>query len=90
MKIQGNQIRLWFKQTGGGLLAKDGPLTHFTLAGADNNFQAAKAVIDGNTIVVSNQNIPNPIAVRYAWSNNAVPNLFNKEGLPASPFRTDD
>ena len=90
MKVEGNKIRLLFDHVGGGLIAKDGPLTHFTIAGDDKKFTPAQAVIDGDTIVVSSEEVKKPAAVRFAWSNTAEPNLFNKEGLPASSFRTDD
>ena len=89
MKIEGNKIRLSFDYTGSGLMAKDGPLTHFKIAGADKNFVDATATIEGNTIVVSGDKIASPVAVRFAFSNNDEPNLCNKEGLPASSFRTD-
>jgi len=90
MKAEGNKIRLCFDYIGGGLVSKGGPLTHFEVAGEDRQFVDAEAVIEGDTIVVNSDKVPNPIAVRYCWSNEAVGNLFNKEGLPASPFRTDD
>ena len=90
MKIEGDRIRLHFDDVGSGLVAKDGPLTHFEIAGKDRRFVSAKAMIDGDTILVSAPNVAHPVAVRYGWSNAAEPNLFNKEGLPASSFRTDD
>ncbi len=90
MKIEGNKIRLYFDHTGSGLIAKDGPLREFTIAGEDKNFVDASAIIDVDTVVVSNDKVQKPIAVRYGWRNAAQPNLFNKEGLPASSFRTDD
>ena len=83
-------IRLYFDYVDGGLIAKGGELTHFTIAAADRKFLPAKAVIDGDTIVVSSDKVKQPVAVRFAWSNTAVANLFNRAGLPASPFRTDD
>jgi sialate O-acetylesterase len=89
MKIEGNKIRLSFDYIGSGLMAKDGPLTHFKIAGADKNFVDATATIEGDTIVVSSDKITSPAAVRFAFSNNDEPNLCNKEGLPASSFRTD-
>jgi sialate O-acetylesterase len=89
-KIEGDKIRLYFDHIGTGLIAKDGSLREFTIAGEDKNFADAKAVIDGDTVVVSSEKIQKPVTVRYAWRNAAQPNLFNKEGLPASPFRTDD
>jgi sialate O-acetylesterase len=88
MKIEGNKIRLHFDYNIG-LQAKDGPLTEFTIAGPDQNFLPARAVIEGNSILVWNDNISDPKAVRFAWRNLPRPNLYNKAGLPASPFRTD-
>ena len=81
-----------FDHVGGGLVAKDGDLTGFTIAGKDNVFHPAKATIKGDTVVVTCEQVAKPTAVRYGWVNFAKPtlNLFNKEGLPASPFRTDD
>jgi len=75
-----------------GLMAKDGDPTGFTIAGKDGTFHPAKAIIKGDTVIVSSEQVPNPVAVRYGWVNFAKPtlNLFNKAGLPASPFRTDD
>ena len=90
MKVEGDKIRIFFDHIGGGLVAKDGPLTHFTIAQKEGDFVPATAVIDGNDIVVSCQDVKEPAAVRFGWQNAAEPNLFNKEGLPASPFRTDD
>jgi sialate O-acetylesterase len=90
MTIEGNKIRLQFDHVGGGLVAADGkPLTHFTIAGADQKFVRATATIDGNTLVVQGDQIGHPVAVRFAWRDDATPNFANKEGLPASPFRTD-
>ncbi len=89
-KIQDSKIRLYFEYTDGGLVAKDGPLTDFTIAGTDKAFVPATATIDGDTIIVSSDKVPDPTAVRFAWSNTAEPNLFNGAGLPASSFRTDD
>ncbi len=89
MKIEGNIIRLYFDYTGSGLRA-EGKLTHFTIAGPDGAFKPADAKIDGDTVIVYNDQIKNPVAVRFAWGQCDKPNLFNKEGLPASPFRTDD
>ena len=90
MKIEGAAVRLSFTQLNGGLDAKGGPLTNFSIAGADKKFVWADARIDGDTIVVSSTQVPNPVAVRYAWADNPEGcNLYNKAGLPASPFRTD-
>jgi sialate O-acetylesterase len=90
MKIEGSRIRLSFDHINGGLLAKDGPLTHFIIAGQDKQFERATAKIDGDTIVVSSFKVDKPVAVRYGWTNDAEPNLFNRAHLPASSFRTDD
>ena len=88
--INGNKITIRFTHTGGGLITNDGEeLSEFAIAGDDKKFVWAKAKIEGHTIVVWNDAIPEPRYVRYAWADNPVnPNLFNKEGLPASPFRT--
>ncbi|MBN1358947.1 MAG: hypothetical protein JW993_00060 [Sedimentisphaerales bacterium] len=90
MTIQGNKIVLRFKHTDNGLVAKGGaPLKGFAIAGTDRQFVWADAKIEGNTIVVSSDKVPAPVAVRYAWADNPVCNLYNGAGLPASPFRTD-
>ncbi len=89
--IEGNKISISFTNTGSGLISKDGEdLAEFAIAGADKKFVWAKAKIDGDKVIVWNNDIPEPKFVRYAWSDNPVnPNLVNKEELPASPFRTD-
>lgn len=91
MKVDGDKIRIQFNFTGGGLISKDGEdLNEFTIAGEDQNFVPAKAVIEGNEVVVSSSQVSKPVAVLFAWRNIPNPNLYNKAGLPASPFRTDD
>jgi sialate O-acetylesterase len=93
MKVDGNKIIISFTETGKGLAVRGGGkvLKHFAIAGADQKFVWADAVIKGNTVVVSSPDVPNPVAVRYAWADNPDDaNLINKEGLLASPFRTDD
>lgn len=92
MKRDGQSIVLSFEHVGGGLMAKDkyGYLKGFTIAGADQKFVWAKAQIRGTQIVVWSDKVKDPKAVRYAWANNPDDaNLYNKEGLPATPFRTD-
>jgi sialate O-acetylesterase len=89
LKIEQNRAVLSFQHIGSGLLAKDGNLKGFTIAGADQKFIEAKAEIKGDTVVVSSEQVPAPVAVRYGWANVPNVNLYNKEGLPASPFRTD-
>lgn len=91
MKKEGEKIILSFDDLGSGLMEKGGALKTFAIAGSDATFVAATAVIEGNTVVVSSDKVAEPAAVRYAWADNPVGcNLYNKEGLPASPFRTDD
>ncbi len=89
--INGNKITITFSNVGSGLITIDSEeLNEFAIAGADKKFLWAKAKIDRDKIVVWNDDIVNPMYVRYAWADNPVnPNLYNKEGLPASPFRTD-
>jgi sialate O-acetylesterase len=90
MAVEDSKIRITFKHVGGGLVAHgDKPLSHFQIAGEDQKFVPAEAKIDGETIVVSSPDVPKPVAVRFAWDDIAEPNLLNKAGLPASPFRTD-
>ncbi|MFO0824403.1 MAG: sialate O-acetylesterase [Gemmataceae bacterium] len=91
-KFDGATATITFDHVGGGLTTKDGDLTGFTAAGADGKFVPAKATIKGDTVVVTSDKVEKVTAVRYGWVNFAKPtlNLFNKEGLPASPFRTDD
>ena len=89
MTAKGGKITLSFKHVGGGLVAKDGELKGFTIAGADKQFVPAQAKIEGSTVVVSAEGVAAPKAVRYGWANVPDVNLYNKEGLPASPFRSD-
>ena len=89
--IEGNKIIISFSNTGSGLITNDGEEpAEFAIAGADKKFVWAKAKIEGDKIIVWSDDVANPMYVRYAWADNPVnPNLYNKEGLPASPFRTD-
>ncbi len=90
MSKQGQEIVIRFDHVGGGLMTKGGePLKGFAIAGNRKIFVWAEAKIVGDTVVVSNPDIETPTAVRYAWANNPVGNLFNRAGMPASPFRTD-
>jgi sialate O-acetylesterase len=101
--IDGNKIRIEFDHVGGGLIVGEknglapvsedptGKLSRFAIAGEDRNWVWGEAKIDGNTVVVSSPEVPKPVAVRYAFSGNPLgANLYNKDGFPASPFRTDD
>ncbi|MBD2757186.1 sialate O-acetylesterase [Spirosoma validum] len=89
--VEGNKIVVSFTNIGGGLLTNDGEeLSEFAIAGSDKKFVWAKAKIESNKVILWSEEVPNPQYVRYAWADNPVnPNLYNKEGLPASPFRTD-
>ena len=90
MKVSGNAIRVKFSHLGGGLVAKDGPLKWFAVAGADGKFVSAEAKIEDDVVVVSSPEVSTPVAVRYAWDNYPEGcNLYNAAGLPAAPFRTD-
>lgn len=91
--IQGNTLILTFDSIGSGLIAaKDGPLNSFAIAGDDQVWHWADATIKGNTVVLNSPEVSKPVAVRYAWAMNPSQRnlLYNKEGLPASPFRSDD
>lgn len=89
MKVSGDKVALSFTHAAGGLVAKDGALKGFTIAGEDGKFVPAEAEIRGNLVVVSSREVAQPKAVRYGWSNVPDVNLWNRDGLPASPFRTD-
>jgi sialate O-acetylesterase len=90
MDVDGSAIRIQFEHAAGGLKARGGkPLDWFTIAGDDKQFVEATAKIDGDSILVSSPKVEKPAAVRFAWSQDAEPNLENKAGLPASSFRTD-
>ncbi|MBI2844278.1 MAG: sialate O-acetylesterase [Armatimonadetes bacterium] len=90
IKIKGDRATISFRQAGSGLVSKGGELAGFTIAGEDRKFVNAKAKIQGDQVVVWSPEVLNPVAVRYGWADYPIVNLFNKEGLPASPFRTDD
>lgn len=89
MTVEGNAIRVFFKNAGSGLKAASDSLSGFAIAGSDHKFVWAKARIENDVVVVSHPSISNPAAVRYGWSKNPPVSLYNKEDLPASPFRTD-
>jgi len=89
MRIEGDRIRLFFDHADEGLVSRDGEsLSWFTVAGFDREFVEAEALIDGNTVVVSSDQLSEPLAVRFGWHEEAEPNLANRVGLPAAPFRT--
>jgi sialate O-acetylesterase len=90
-RVVDNKIVISFSETGGGLVSRDGEeLRHFAIAGSDKKFVWAKAIIENNTVVIWRDQVTDPKFVRYAWADNPDgANLYNREGLPASPFRTD-
>jgi len=89
MNVVGNKVELTFRYADGGLISKDGKLQGFTIAGVDKTFLPAQSRIEGNEVVVWSDKVPKPVAVRYSWAPNPDGNLYNKNNLPAPPFRTD-
>lgn len=93
LETDNDKIKLFFKHVGSGLITNDnkGP-EGFIIAGSDSVFYQAdySSIVSSNMVIISSSKVKNPIHVRYAWADNPKCNLFNKEGLPASPFRTDD
>jgi len=92
-KVEGDKIILTFDNIGSGLSTSDNSenVKGFEIAGADKVFHSAKAIIKNNTIIVSSENVKNPVAVHYGWADDDTEiNLYNKEKFPASPFRTDN
>ena len=91
VSFPGRKVLVTFSDTGGGLIIKGASLHGFELAGSDRHFYPARATIEGNNAILSSDSVQQPVAVRYAWEDDASnANLFNKEGYPAAPFRTDD
>lgn len=89
MRNTGQGISLRFNHVGSGLVVRGSEVKGFAIAGEDRKFVWAQGEISGDTVVVSAKEVPRPVAVRYGWADNPMCNLFNGEGLPASPFRTD-
>ena len=89
LTVEGTKARLTFDHLGGGLVVKGDQLQGFAIAGEDKVFVWADAAVEGNAVVVSSPEVAKPVAVRYAWGNNPVCNLYNQAGLPAVPFATD-
>lgn len=89
MKVEKNKIRVSFDSADSGLISKNGDPTEFLIAGADQIFYPAKAKIERSAVLVSAKEVKNPVAVRFGWKNESMPNLFSKDGLPVSCFRTD-
>jgi sialate O-acetylesterase len=90
LAVEGHDAIVHFKHVGAGLTVKGDKLTGFTISGEDRKFHNATARIDGNTVIVSSPQVANPVAVRFGWANYPVVNLWNNDGLPASPFHSDN
>jgi sialate O-acetylesterase len=88
--VERDKIKIHFNNAANGLMATGDQISSFEISAEDRRFLPAQAKIEGNTIVVYNKNIKKPVAVRFAFNNTAIPNLFNKDGLPVNLFRTDD
>jgi sialate O-acetylesterase len=89
MTVEDGRVVVSFSHLGSGLIARGDSLEGFTLAGADGKFHPAGATIEGSNVIVTSDKIPRPVAVRYGWAMLPDGNLFNREGLPAAPFRSD-
>jgi sialate O-acetylesterase len=87
---EGEAVRVWFDHAASGLSAKGGALESFEVAGDDRRFAPATARIEGKTVLVTSAEVPEPKYVRYAWANSPIVNLYNSDGLPASPFTSAD
>lgn len=87
---EGDSLRIWFDHATNGLSAKTAALQGFEIAGEDGRYVSANARIDGKTVVVRSAKVPEPKYVRYGWANAPVLSLYNSEGLPASPFTSED
>jgi sialate O-acetylesterase len=90
VELKDGEAMVCFDHVGSGLVTKDGPLVGFTLAGSDQKFHKAVAAIHGDTVVLKCDAVTHPVAVRYAWADFPVANLWNKDGLPAGTFRSDN
>lgn len=87
--VENGKVVLTFDHANDGLVVRDAPLKSFLIAGKDQQWKPATAVLEGDRVIVSSPEVPSPVAVRYGWESSPVCNLFNGAGLPASPFRTD-
>lgn len=91
LEIEDGKLRVRFDNVGSGLVSRDGkPLNWFEIVGTETDFTPADAVIEGDSVVLSSPDVPDPVAMRFAWHKNAEPNLSNREGLPAVPFRAGE
>lgn len=89
MTINKNKAIISFEHTDNGLVCNDKQITGFMIAGEDGIFEPGKAQIRDNTVMVTSAHVKKPVAVRYCFDDATIGNLFNKEGLPVAPFRTD-
>lgn len=90
MKVDHGKVRVYFENAGEALICKDKGVYHCRIAGADKKFVDAEAQVEGNTLLVGNDAVKDPVAVRFCFDNNSIPNVFSREGLPVAPFRTDN
>ena len=90
MEITKDKVNVYFDNAPTGLVIKGKKATDFYIAGEDQNFMPADVKIEKDKIVLTNKTVKAPVAVRFGFSNTAMPNLFSKEGLPVTPFRTDN
>ena len=90
MKSEKNKINIAFNDAGEELKSNEKNLANFMIAGEDQHFYSAQARIKGNTVVVSSKQVDDPVAVRFCFDHESIPNVFNSAGLPVAPFRTDD
>lgn len=90
MQVEKNKIWINFYNVDKGLMSKESRITEFYISGEDKHFVPANVKIEGNSVVVWNESVKHPVAVRFGFTNSAIPNLFSKEGLPVNIFRTDN
>jgi sialate O-acetylesterase len=88
MKAEGRRIRVMFGNTEGGLMAGEGGLSEFEIAGPDGKYHKADARIEGDEVLLTSNRVTAPLSVRYCWRNGAEASLFGKSGLPANQFRS--
>ena len=89
-EIRGRKVRIQVDHAPGGLVAREGRVTGFELAGVDRVFHPASVSIEGSALICQSDQVPQPVAVRFCFSNTAVPTLFSQQGMPLNAFRTDD
>lgn len=85
--VEGQSVRVYFRHAENGLTSRNGPPTHFEICGSDGIYHPASATIEESTVLVESDSVTNPAGIRFAWHSEAIPNLFNQEGLPVSVFK---